>query len=115
MSGQVDWFIQMVTIQTKSSELFQRRNPFKRNTFPQYGQTRLNIDFASLRDSLRQTVGYCNQSDINGLTWHDSDDMIWSDNVPYYIILLFLTPDDFTRRGESAATIVYGLIYPVNL
>jgi hypothetical protein len=41
--------------------------------------------------------------------------MIWSDNMPYFIIILFLTPDDFTRRGESAATIVYGLIYPVNL
>jgi hypothetical protein len=25
-------------------------------------------------------------------------------DVPYFIILLCLTPDDFTRHGESAAT-----------
>jgi hypothetical protein len=24
--------------------------------------------------------------------------------APYFIILLYLTPDDFTRQGESAAT-----------
>ena len=27
-----------------------------------------------------------------------------SGNVPYFIILLYLTPDYFTRQGESAAT-----------
>jgi hypothetical protein len=27
-----------------------------------------------------------------------------SDNMPYFIILLCLTPDDFTRQGKSAAT-----------
>jgi hypothetical protein len=27
-----------------------------------------------------------------------------SDSAPYFIILLCLTPDDFTRQGESAAT-----------
>jgi hypothetical protein len=27
-----------------------------------------------------------------------------SGNAPYFIILLRLTPDDFTRQGESAAT-----------
>ena len=27
-----------------------------------------------------------------------------SGNVPYFIILLCLTPDDLTRQGESAAT-----------
>ena len=27
-----------------------------------------------------------------------------SGNAPYFIILLWLTPDDFTRQGESAAT-----------
>jgi hypothetical protein len=25
-------------------------------------------------------------------------------DAPYFIILLSLTPDDFTRQGESAAT-----------
>jgi hypothetical protein len=27
-----------------------------------------------------------------------------SDNAPYFVILLCLTPDDFTHQGESAAT-----------
>jgi hypothetical protein len=27
-----------------------------------------------------------------------------SGNAPYFIILFCLTPDDFTRQGESAAT-----------
>jgi hypothetical protein len=27
-----------------------------------------------------------------------------SDNTPYFIILLFLTADNFTSRGESART-----------